>query len=190
MIRRAKKTDAPQVSELLYIILDEMDIPMLKVYDKPKVLEFIGKAFNSEAGRFSHNNVTVKEMEGRAVGMAVAYHGADAARLDRELAAIIRDTFSLCEDIILDKEADEDEFYIDSLCIMPEFRGMGIGTELLKSLQEEAGGNSFAKLSINVELNNTRAQRLYESMGYLTEKEMEIAGHSYFHMIKMLSKSL
>ncbi|RCX17879.1 ribosomal protein S18 acetylase RimI-like enzyme [Anaerobacterium chartisolvens] len=186
MIRRAKKTDAPQVAELIYIILDEMDIPMLKAHAKPKVLEFIVRAFKGEASRFSYNNIWVKEIESHAVGMAVVYHGADAGRLDRELSGIIRDTFSLSEDIILDKEAEEEEFYIDSLCVMPEFRGRGIGTELLKSVQAEARDRGLTCLSINVELNNTRAQRLYKGMGYLTEKEIEIAGHSYFHMIKML----
>ena len=50
------------------------------------------------------------------------------------------------------------------IAILPEFRGAGAGTRLLKALQEEAaaGGKS---LSIHVEGFNP-AMRLYERLGF------------------------
>jgi ribosomal protein S18 acetylase RimI-like enzyme len=53
---------------------------------------------------------------------------------------------------------------IMDIALAPEFRGRGIGTELLRSLMEEADA-SGRKLSIHVEMNNP-ARSLYERLGF------------------------
>jgi len=53
---------------------------------------------------------------------------------------------------------------IMDIALMPEFRGRGIGTELLRGLVEEAAA-SQRKLSIHVEFNNP-ARSLYERLGF------------------------
>jgi ribosomal protein S18 acetylase RimI-like enzyme len=53
---------------------------------------------------------------------------------------------------------------IMDIALMPEFRGRGIGTELLRSLVDEADA-SERKLSIHVEMNNP-ARSLYERLGF------------------------
>jgi ribosomal protein S18 acetylase RimI-like enzyme len=53
---------------------------------------------------------------------------------------------------------------IMDIALMPEFRGRGIGTSVLRSLIEEADA-SARKLSIHVEMNNP-ARSLYERLGF------------------------
>ena len=53
--------------------------------------------------------------------------------------------------IIIDKEAHEDEYYIDTICVAPEARGKGIGTLLLQFAIEETQKRGYTKLSLNVE---------------------------------------
>jgi ribosomal protein S18 acetylase RimI-like enzyme len=53
---------------------------------------------------------------------------------------------------------------IMDIALAPEFRGRGIGTELLRGLMAEAD-ESRRKLSIHVEMNN-RARNLYERLGF------------------------
>jgi ribosomal protein S18 acetylase RimI-like enzyme len=55
-----------------------------------------------------------------------------------------------------------EEIRIMDIALAPEFRGRGIGTELLRELMGEAGDRS---LSIHVEMNNP-ARRLYERLGF------------------------
>lgn len=58
----------------------------------------------------------------------------------------------------------EREIRIMDLALLPEWRGQGIGTALLRELQDEAASRSL-RLSIHVEKFNP-ALRLYERLGF------------------------
>ena len=58
----------------------------------------------------------------------------------------------------------EKEIRIVDITLLPEFRGSGIGTQLLRELQEEAR-NAGKVLSIHVERFN-RALELYQRLGF------------------------
>jgi len=64
--------------------------------------------------------------------------------------------------ILLDRS--KDRFHLADITLLPEFRGRGIGSLLLKNLQEEAAlaGKSFG---LFVFLSNP-AKRLYERLGF------------------------
>jgi ribosomal protein S18 acetylase RimI-like enzyme len=58
-----------------------------------------------------------------------------------------------------------DEIRIMDIALAPEFRGRGIGTELLRELMAEASA-SGRSLSIHVEITNP-ARSLYERLGFV-----------------------
>ena len=63
----------------------------------------------------------------------------------------------------------EDEIRIIDITLLPEHRGRGIGTALLRALLEEAA-EAGKRLSIHVEVNNP-ARRLYERLGFVPVEE-------------------
>jgi len=63
----------------------------------------------------------------------------------------------------------EDEIRIVDVALLPEYRGRGIGTALLRELLAEAA-EAGKRLSIHVELNNP-ARRLYERLGFAPVEE-------------------
>jgi ribosomal protein S18 acetylase RimI-like enzyme len=63
----------------------------------------------------------------------------------------------------------EDEIRIIDIALMPEYRGRGIGTALLRELLAEAAADG-KRLSIHVELHNP-ARRLYERLGFVPVEE-------------------
>ena len=63
----------------------------------------------------------------------------------------------------------EDEIRIMDIALLPEHRGHGIGTALLRALLDEAA-EAGQRLSIHVELNNP-ARRLYERLGFAPVEE-------------------
>jgi ribosomal protein S18 acetylase RimI-like enzyme len=66
----------------------------------------------------------------------------------------------------------EDEIRIIDIALLPEHRGRGIGTALLRALLEEAA-EAGKRLSIHVELNNP-ARRLYERLGFAPVEERAV----------------
>ena len=104
MIRFALVEDGRQVAELIYIIIESMDIPLFRNCSKEQVIDFILYCFHEKGNRFSRNNIIVKEIDNRIAGMAVAYSGKDAPALDRNLCMILKKFFPN-QFIVIDKEA-------------------------------------------------------------------------------------
>ena len=73
-----------------------------------------------------------------------------------------------------------------AISILPEFRGYGIGTKLMKKLFEVLRANGYAQTSLSVQKDNP-AVRLYMRLGYrITEEKLDHVGHEDFIMIKDL----
>ncbi|WP_143812321.1 GNAT family N-acetyltransferase, partial [Oenococcus oeni] len=60
----------------------------------------------------------------------------------------------------------DNEWYIDSISVAEDFRGLGIGTELLKAARKTAIQEGELLLGLNVDFRNTRALKLYRSFGF------------------------
>lgn len=53
------------------------------------------------------------------------------------------------------------------ISLLPEFRGSGVGTQIITDLQNEAGEKNLP-LTLNVARNNSAAFRLYQKLGFQT----------------------
>jgi len=73
-----------------------------------------------------------------------------------------------------------------AISILPEFRGYGIGTKLLKRLFEVLRKHGYKRTSLSVQKNNP-AVRLYQRLGYeITGDRRDHVGHEDYLMIKEL----
>ena len=50
--------------------------------------------------------------------------------------------------------------------IRPEFRGMGLGTQLMGDVMARAKDHGYAEMSLSVERENSVARKLYERAGF------------------------
>lgn len=71
----------------------------------------------------------------------------------------------------------EQEIRIMDIALLPEFRGRGIGTKILKDILAE-GGRTARAVTIHVESFNP-AQRLYERLGFA-----RIGGTGVYHLLQ------
>lgn len=73
-----------------------------------------------------------------------------------------------------------------AISLLPEFRGYGIGTKLMRKLFEVLQAKGFARTSLSVQKDNP-AVRFYKRLGYrITEEKMDHVGNEDFIMIKEL----
>lgn len=153
---------------------------------EPEILAILAQFFQAEGNRLSYRNALVAEEEQRIVGIIVTYYGRDAVGLDRPIIEHLQRLVHNSS-ITLDKEADDDEFYIDTLSVSPDYAGRGIGTTLMQATEQRAWQLQHKKIALNVDEENERAYRLYQHLGYQTEKIVYLYGHPYQHMLKRLS---
>lgn len=71
---------------------------------------------------------------------------------------------------------NERTYYIENICIIPEYQGKGIGTEILKSILKE-----YSDKNIEIQyFKQNPVGRLYEKLGFIPNGETEF----HFQMIK------
>ena len=149
------------------------------------ILAILAQFFQAQDNRLSYRNTLVAEEEKHVVGIIVAYYGRDSVRLDQPIIEHLQHLVNN-PSVGLDKEADEDEFYIDTLSVSPHYAGRGIGTALMQAAEQRAWQLQHKKIALNVDEENERAHRLYKHLGYQSEKIVYLYGHPYQHMVKRL----
>ena len=63
-------------------------------------------------------------------------------------------------------KVESNEYYISNVAVYPEFRGADLGTNLLLKVEEEAESCGARKMTLDVEVDNQGAIRLYDRLGY------------------------
>ncbi|VTR29865.1 GNAT family N-acetyltransferase [Paenibacillus lautus] len=182
-IRSARPQDAGAAARLLYDALHDVAHRLTGEDSEEKAIEQLEQYFRADEGRLSYRQSAVKEIDGEVAGIIVAYGGDQAAELDRPILDRLR---KLKNDptATLDQEADEDEYYIDTLSVSPQLGGRGIGSALILHAENRAKELKYHKIALAVVTDNHRAHSLYDRKGYKTDKDIMINGHVYHHMVK------
>ncbi|MEM6511737.1 MAG: GNAT family N-acetyltransferase [Pseudomonadota bacterium] len=115
-----------------------------------------------ESGGFSYRNTTVCERSGRIAGALIGYP------LDPEPDPdSTRDMPPMFVPLQELEDLAAGTWYVNVLAAYPEYRGMGVGTQLLMAADDHAARAGNIGLSIIVSDANTDARRLYERLGYI-----------------------
>lgn len=183
-IRKARPEDAEIAIPLIIDAIGDIAEQMTGEKDAEAVTEQLIHLFQKEDNRHSYLNTVIAEQQDGITGVMVLYSGTDAIEMDANLVTWLRTKTG--EPIVIPPEARKDEFYIDTVCVNPEFRGQGIGSILLKHAEEVARQEGFSKAALNVELEKEAAIRLYERIGYHIAEPWEIYGGAFHHMVKPL----
>lgn len=183
-IRKAKPTDAEVTVPLIMDAIGNIAEQMTGETNPVAINQEFISLFKRHDNRHSFLNTWIAEINNDVVGVMVFYTGAQALHLDANLVEWLKAKNGLTVDI--PPEAHEDEYYIDTVCIDPRFRGQGIGSLLLKHAEVIARKVSCHKLALNVEVEKEAAIRLYDRLGYHVAEPWVIYGGQFHHMVKRL----
>ncbi|MCP1222961.1 GNAT family N-acetyltransferase [Sebaldella sp. S0638] len=184
IIRKAEKRDVKGAAALLITALDEMKTVFSGYSDEKEILSKLEEYFLLEEGRYTYKNFAVCEIDGNIAGVIVVYYSDEGEKLDRVMLedlkkrGIIRNSF--------EKEFYENEFYIDSVAVSPEYQGRGIAKELIKYAENEGREHGYEKMSLIVHGDKEKAYSIYKKIGYEEDSEITVYGENYTHMVKKL----
>lgn len=184
-IRQAKSTDVDEVISLVYLAIKDIAYQLTGEQQYEEVIAQLKQFYLTEHNRFSASLVTVKTVDEKVAGMILCYDGTEAEQLYTPILNHLHDVKQLSTATI-DDEADEDEYYIDALAVFPEYQGQGIAKELFIAAEQHAKLKGFNKISLNVDVDNVKAEQLYTRLGYRATKQISINHHPYSHMVKEL----
>lgn len=184
-IRASQPADINDVAELMYSAGPELyDFIYSTPHKKP--LDYIRFEFKSGRGFCGHQNVTVAEVDGRAVATGCFYDGRMYASL---LKGTLANMFKFYGPIrawtpliranhtkSVMHPPRPDELYLSNFGVAPSLRGSGIGTALMKSKIETAKAAGYRKFSLDVADTNPRAEQLYRRLGLDCVKQKAFSG--------------
>lgn len=159
IIREMKKEEYPLLNNFLYeaiFIPEGIEPPPRSIINDPQIFAYI-KDFGTQSGDLG----VVAEQNGQVVGVAWTRIIPAFGHLNNETPEL-------------------------AISILPEFRGYGIGTKLMKKLFEVLRANGYVQTSLSVQKDND-AVRFYKRLGYrITEEKLDHVGNEDFIMIKDL----
>lgn len=168
MIRKATPQYAPHLAPLLYDAIHEIAYTLTGASSTAEALPLLDYWIAQPANRLSYQNIWVEERDSLPIGLILLYVGEQAEELDHPLQQALRqqrksDSF--------DVETEGNVLYIDTVSVRSDYGGQGIGTNLLQVAFDEAKRREVEAVTLNVDLTNVRARKLYERLGF---KELSI----------------
>ncbi|QOV10037.1 GNAT family N-acetyltransferase [Viridibacillus arvi] len=183
-VRNAELADGKFVAPLIIEAIGDIANRMTGETEPKAIESELITLFERTDNRHSYLNTYVAEHNGQVVGTLVIYSGDAAPQMDANLETWLQEKGAKTPKV--DKEAHEDEYYVDTICINPDFRGKGIGTILLEFSEQLAREKGYKKISLNVETQKEKALKLYERMGYVITEPWTIIDEPFHHMVKTL----
>lgn len=135
-----------------------------------------------EATQYSYCNALIAEVGGVEAGAIVGYDGALLAELRKPIYPLLEQHLGTIPHI--EDETAAGEFYLDSLGVLPEFRGLGVGSALLNAMSGRAFAEGHERVGLIVDFDNPKAERLYSSLGFVRVGTKLFLGHQMWHLQK------
>lgn len=186
MIRDARREDAEQMTELFKIILMDMELPIMEKVTWKKLKPALVEAAGNDRYRHSFKNAIVKEIDGKVVGLCYGYKGGDGDDVYEPLETMLKEYHLPLFEPYTDSETFKGEWYLDTLVTSSEYRGQGIGKDLMDGAYNKARSVGMSVIGLNVDHDNPRARKLYERQGFKKTGEVVLADHRYDHMQKQI----
>jgi len=183
IIREATPDDAGQIAPLINLIYDEMQLDELEDVPEGDLLKVIRAAYQLPTYLSGMATTVVAEINQRIVGVAFGYPDKNEDHVDAILTKISQRVKSFqTQPLIPDSEAFNNEWYLDSIAVDPNYQGKGIGSQLLKALPRLVKNSGLSTIGLNVDFANLGAKRLYQGHDFETVGTMMIGDHHYYHM--------
>jgi ribosomal protein S18 acetylase RimI-like enzyme len=175
-IRPAQPVDAEVASILLYSAYTHtlVTYPLLEEHASGWI-ERLEHFFREDGNRFSYQNIQLAEQSSEVVGLVLSFGGRDEVRLNAAVG------------IWLEREAEDDEWYVDALAVLKNWDHKGIGTRLLQAAERQARQHHYPKIALHVAAGNTQALDLYAHLHYVVTQQAFLYQRPYVRMVKTLA---
>ena len=182
IIRTATKEEAAQIAELFMLAWPVDEILKSNSLTYEQLHESMTTIAAREETIYSYENTIVAEVDGKVVGAMCAYDGADYQRFKQPVVDILEWDSGFAQL----KETETGEFYLDSVGVLPEYRGKGLASRLLEAQCKRAASFGHKVAGLIVDVDKPKAEALYARLGFTYLDDKDFFGHAMKHMVKNL----
>ena len=179
-IRPARREEAPQIAELIMLAWPVDEITASNGITYEQLLESMTAIAARTETIYSYENTFVAEADGKIIGAMCAYDGADYQRLKQPIVDILGTKSGFAQM----KETEAGEFYLDSVGVLPAYRGQGIASKLFAAQINRAASLGHTTVGLIVDIDKPEAEALYTRLGFVHLDDKDFFGHMMKHMVK------
>ena len=175
-IRPAQPGDADGAAALLYSAYTHTRVtsPLREAHESG-FIERLEHFFRQDGNRFSYQNIQIADQDSQVVGLVLSFGGRDEARLNAAVGSW------------LEREAQDDEWYVDALAVFSNWGRKGIGTRLLQTVEQQACQHHYPKIALHVAVGNKEASDLYAHLHYIVTQQTVLYQRPHVRMVKTLT---
>ena len=178
VVRPARSNDAEVVAKVVAIAIG--DEVALQNYCGVEYLDVLAEIARREATQYSWQYALVAEVDGVTAGAVVGYDGARLSELREGTFTVLRERMGHIP--IVADETEAGEYYLDSVGVLPEFRGCGLGRTLIEAFCDKVFAAGCEKVGLIVDCDNYNAEKLYASLGFERVGRKRFFGHDMWHL--------
>ena len=178
VVRAAEQDDAPIIAKVVAMAIG--DETALRNYCGEEYLAVLTAVARRDATQYSWRYALVAEVNGVVAGAIVGYDGALLNELRRGTFSVLRECIGHTPTIADETEAGE--YYLDSVAVLPEFRGLGVGRTLINAFCEKSFAEGHDYVGLIVDFDNPQAEKLYTSLGFHRVGMRTFFGHQMWHL--------
>lgn len=172
VVRQAQKEDAALIAEVVCMAVGyDTSHPLYTVF---KILAA------SDKTQYSYRNALVADVGGAVAGAIVGYDGARLKELREPIFPLLEEHLGSVPEI--EDETEAGEYYLDSLGVLPAYRGLGVGRALLDAASRGAFAEGHSRVGLIVDVDNPRAEQLYTALGFVRVGQKCFLGHDMWHL--------
>lgn len=179
-IRNARPEDATWVAPLICEAMDGL-VDKFTNGNIKEGISLFEYFFREKENQYSYENCRIAQYDGQDAGMILTYDGQLLTKLRQPFLDYLKEHFQT--DILdIEEETQKGELYIDCLTVLPAFRGKSIGSALVEDAISTSQQKNLPAAGLLVDLENEKALRLYQRMGFIHKNIRSFFGGNYSHM--------
>lgn len=184
-VRAAVRDDAATIAEIVAMAIG--DEVALCDYCGEEYMAVLTEIARREATQYSWQQALVAEVDGVVAGAIVGYDGAELHTLREGTFATLRDCIGRVSTIV--DETTAGEYYLDTVGVLPNFRGRGVGRALVAAFCDRAFAEGHNRVGLIVDYENPDAERLYTSLGFKRMGSRPFFTHQMWHMQRCANRA-
>ena len=178
IVREARREDAATIAQAVAMAIG--DEVALRAYCGEDHIAVLTEIAARKGTQYSWQNGLIAEINGLVAGAVVGYDGCRLDVLREETFAVLRELVGRTPMIV--DETEVGEYYLDSVAVLPNFRGLGVGRELVAAFCEKAFSEGHEKVGLLVDFDNPQAEKLYASLGFRRINTRPFFTHQMWHL--------
>ena len=177
-IRSARVEDAATIAHAVAMAIGDKEA--LRAYCGDDYMAVLTQIAATKGTQYSWQYALVAEVDGTAAGAVVGYDGDDLQLLREGTFAIVQQLTGRVPNIA--NETEGGEYYLDSVGVLPEFRGLNVGRTLVREFCNKVFATQHNCVGLIVDSNNPQAEKLYTSLGFERVGTRLFFGHRMWHL--------